>query len=137
MFHDETYFKDEEATISLPHSSGQFSGQNTVFKHYLEWDKNVYGPTAKKAPEKWSLMFKQPPETGFTYFQMLAVGFPPTVQAFFHMNRHKFKPCTSFNLDAPTIKLYVDTTKDCGSSLNLCDFQVCGNIVGTLNNLST
>ena len=35
-------------------------------------------------------------------------------QAFFHMNRHKFKPMTSFNLDAPSIKLYVDTTKDPG-----------------------
>ena len=36
-------------------------------------------------------------------------------QAFFHMNRHKFKPNTSFNLDAPSIKLYVDTTKDTGA----------------------
>lgn len=52
----------------------------TVWKHYLDWDKNVYGPTAKKA--------------------------------FFHMNRQKFKPMTSFNMDAPSIKLYVDTTKD-------------------------
>eukprot|EP00435_Cladocopium_sp_Y103_P067440 s156_g30.t1 len=54
----------------------------TVWKHYLDWDKNVYGPTAKKA--------------------------------FFHMNRQKFKPMTSFNMDAPSIKLYVDTTKDPG-----------------------
>lgn len=52
----------------------------TVSKHYLDWDKNVFGPVAKKA--------------------------------FFHMNRHKIKPMTSFNLDAPSIKLYVDTTKD-------------------------
>ncbi|CAL1159892.1 unnamed protein product, partial [Cladocopium goreaui] len=57
----------------------------TVSKHYLDWDKNVFGPVAKKA--------------------------------FFHMNRHKIKPMTSFNLDAPSIKLYVDTTKDPGKTM--------------------
>ena len=50
------------------------------------------------------------------------LGSPPrsahqTHQAFFHMNRHKFKPMTSFNLDAPSIKLYVDTTKDPGKTM--------------------
>jgi len=51
----------------------------TVWKHYLDWDKNVFGPNAKKA--------------------------------FMHVNRHKFKRL-SFNLDDPSFKLYVDTTKD-------------------------
>lgn len=33
------------------------------------------------------------------------------LEAFMHVNRHKFKRL-SFNLDDPSFKLYVDTTKD-------------------------
>ena len=90
-------------------------GEATVSKHYLDWDKNVFGPVAKKAsyPSCLADFLSYVERTSWSL-----LGSPPRSahQAFFHMNRHKFKPMTSFNLDAPSIKLYVDTTKDPGKT---------------------
>ncbi len=51
------------------------------------------------------LGLKNPPTspTGFLNFV--------TLEAFMHVNRHKFKRL-SFNLDDPSFKLYVEPTKD-------------------------
>ena len=147
-------------------------GEATVWKHYLDWDKNVFGPNAKKArivsktyessprehqyaaglwadtyPANLSPCFlmslscmretKHNLQTQETFHiircaspksrtisrkavfllvfhpALRLVGSPVTsnLEAFMHVNRHKFKRL-SFNLDDPSFKLYVDTTKD-------------------------
>lgn len=40
-----------KSLTSHPNNPNPFVGlgEATVWKHYLDWDKNVFGPTAKKA----------------------------------------------------------------------------------------